>query len=136
MLSKTRETDLPLLRVRLMHWIKETVSLMVDYPQEVKVIQGAPKDGETQLKVIAHPDDIGKIIGKSGRNARSMRVLLLAVSRTTKHTFTLDVVENGGGPKKAPKVAIEQQRDTRKETGATILRTGINDGPENSIIRY
>jgi predicted RNA-binding protein YlqC (UPF0109 family) len=39
------------------------------------------------------PGDIGKVIGKQGRHARSLRVLLGAAGLKHKRSFTLDIVE-------------------------------------------
>jgi predicted RNA-binding protein YlqC (UPF0109 family) len=39
------------------------------------------------------PNDIGKVIGKQGRTARSMRTILSAASMKLKHRFALDIVE-------------------------------------------
>ena len=37
--------------------------------------------------------DVGKVIGKQGRTARSMRTILSAASMKLKHRFSLDIVE-------------------------------------------
>jgi predicted RNA-binding protein YlqC (UPF0109 family) len=85
--------DLRLLRERIKCWMKETVMLMVDFADEVKVVEGSIRDTDTQLKIAVHHDDTGKVIGKTGRNVRSLRICLMAISRSTGHNFTLDVVD-------------------------------------------
>lgn len=87
------DSDLRLLRGRIKHWLRETVMLMVDRAEEVKISEGAIRDTDTQLKVICADSDTGKIIGQGGRNARSLRIVLLAISRSTGHNFTLDIVD-------------------------------------------
>jgi predicted RNA-binding protein YlqC (UPF0109 family) len=37
--------------------------------------------------------DIGKVIGKQGRTARSLRTILAAASMKVRHRFSLDIVE-------------------------------------------
>ena len=44
-----------------------------------------------RLRVAA--SDVGKVIGKQGRTARSMRTILSAASMKLKHRFSLDIVE-------------------------------------------
>ncbi len=44
-----------------------------------------------ELKVA--PEDIGKVIGKQGRTARSIRTLLLAVGTKLNRRFSLEIVE-------------------------------------------
>jgi predicted RNA-binding protein YlqC (UPF0109 family) len=52
------------------------------------------KDGDgTVLRLRVAPSDIGKVIGKQGRTARSMRTILGAASMKLKHRFALDIVE-------------------------------------------
>ncbi len=42
--------------------------------------------------------DVGKVIGKQGRTARSLRTILSAASMKQRHRFSLDIVEEGGTP--------------------------------------
>jgi predicted RNA-binding protein YlqC (UPF0109 family) len=39
------------------------------------------------------PQDVGKVIGKQGRTARSMRTILGAVSTKQHHRYALDILE-------------------------------------------
>jgi uncharacterized protein len=78
---------------RIKNWLRETVMLMVDHADEVKVIEGSVRDNDTQLKIVVHTDDAGKVIGKGGRNVRSLRIALLAISGAIGHNYTLDVVD-------------------------------------------
>lgn len=89
---------------RIKNWLQETVKLMVDHADEVKVVEGCVTDDSTQLKVIIHTDDAGKVIGKQGRNVRSLRITLMAISRAVGHNFAIDVVDSNEG-KRAEKVS-------------------------------
>ncbi len=51
------------------------ISLLVDTPSEVRV--GARRDrAVTVFEVRVDPDDLGQVIGRQGRTARSLRTLL------------------------------------------------------------
>jgi predicted RNA-binding protein YlqC (UPF0109 family) len=50
-------------------------------------------DDGTALKLRVSPQDVGKVIGKQGRTARSMRTILGAVSMKLHHRYTLDILE-------------------------------------------
>ena len=65
---------------------------LVDIPDEVTVRE---VEGEqvTVLELRVAPTDLGKVIGKQGRTARSMRTILGAVSMKMHHRFTLDILE-------------------------------------------
>jgi predicted RNA-binding protein YlqC (UPF0109 family) len=44
------------------------------------------------LRLSVHETDLGKVIGKQGRIARSLRILLLAMSVGAKNKIALDIV--------------------------------------------
>jgi predicted RNA-binding protein YlqC (UPF0109 family) len=72
--------------------VTEIVKALVDEPGAVKVI--VVPDGEvTVLRLEVAPSDIGKVIGKQGRTARSLRTILGAASMKYRHRFALDIVE-------------------------------------------
>jgi hypothetical protein len=79
--------------------VLEMARALVDLPDSVSV--EAFKDGDgTVLRLRVAPGDIGKVIGKQGRTARSMRTILGAASMKLKHRFALDIVEesDAGNP--------------------------------------
>ncbi len=49
----------------------------------------------TVLRLHVAPGDIGKVIGKQGRTARSLRTILGAASMKLQRRFSLDIVEAG-----------------------------------------
>lgn len=72
----------------------ELAKALVDEPEAVVV--EAIADGEsTLLRLYVAPNDIGKVIGKQGRTARSLRTILGAASMKFQHRFGLDIVESG-----------------------------------------
>lgn len=50
---------------------------LVDHPDEIEVTE-ENNHGVVDLKLIVHPDDMGKVIGKQGRIANSIRQILKA----------------------------------------------------------
>lgn len=50
-------------------------------------------DGSICFRVQVAPSDIGKLIGKQGRTARSIRTILGAASMQTGHRYGLDILE-------------------------------------------
>ena len=51
-------------------------------------------EGATVLQLRVAPEDIGKVIGKQGRTARSLRTILSAASMKFQQRFALDIVES------------------------------------------
>jgi len=72
--------------------LKSLVRLMVDWPNEVQVIPVTHEGGVT-LTITSHPKDIGKIIGKMGRTARSLRSIVNAIGMAQKVSIALDIAE-------------------------------------------
>jgi predicted RNA-binding protein YlqC (UPF0109 family) len=67
---------------------------LVDIPDEVGVEEEVQGD-TTTLRLRTARSDVGKVIGKQGRTARSMRTILAAVSMKHRHRYTLDILEEG-----------------------------------------
>ena len=70
--------------------IASVAKVLVDLPNEVSV-QAVPEQGTTVLHLKVAPVDLGKIIGKQGRTARSIRTILGAASMKAQHRFSLDI---------------------------------------------
>ena len=72
--------------------IREIARALVDDPAVVEV-ESVNRDESTVLKLRVAPADVGKVIGKQGRTARSLRTILGAVSMKMHHRYTLDILE-------------------------------------------
>ncbi|HET7104331.1 MAG TPA: KH domain-containing protein [Terracidiphilus sp.] len=72
--------------------VREIARALVDEPASVEV-QSVDRDDSTILKLRVAPQDVGKVIGKQGRTARSVRTILGAVSMKLHHRYTLDILE-------------------------------------------
>jgi uncharacterized protein len=72
--------------------IEDIAKSLVDVPEEVVV---TTVDGEQvtviELKVAAA--DLGKVIGKQGRTARSIRTILGAAGMKLNRRYTLEILE-------------------------------------------
>ena len=65
---------------------------LVDHPDQVSV-QEIPGENNTLVELRVAKEDIGKVIGKEGRTAQSMRTILAAVSTKTGKRAHLDIVD-------------------------------------------
>ena len=74
----------------------EIAQALVDAPEAVRV-EAIKEADSTVLRLYVAPSDIGKVIGKQGRTARSLRTILSAASMKLQHRFALDIVEAGPG---------------------------------------
>ena len=65
---------------------------LVDRPDEV-VVTEVERDRATVLEVRVAPDDLGKVIGKQGRTARSIRTLVASAGLKSRKKFVVEIVE-------------------------------------------
>ena len=72
--------------------VTEIARALVDEPNAV-IVEAVERDESTVLRLRVAPGDVGKVIGKQGRTARSMRTILGAVSMKHHHRYTLDILE-------------------------------------------
>jgi predicted RNA-binding protein YlqC (UPF0109 family) len=72
--------------------IEDIAKALVDIPQDVSVRE---VEGEqvTVLELKVAPSDLGKVIGKQGRTARSIRTILGAAGMKLNRRFTLEILE-------------------------------------------
>lgn len=71
----------------------EIIRALVDQPEDVVVELIQDRDATVIRLRVAH-QDIGKVIGKQGRTARSLRTILGAASMKLHHRFSLDIMED------------------------------------------
>ena len=72
--------------------IEAIAKALVDKPEAVQV-HAVEGEQITVLELRVDPTDIGKVIGKQGRTARSIRTILGAAGMKLKKRFTLEILE-------------------------------------------
>ena len=67
--------------------VEAIAKALVEHPENVQV---RSVDGEqvTVLELRVHPDDLGKVIGRQGRTAKSMRTILGAAGMKLRKRLT------------------------------------------------
>ncbi|HTM44985.1 MAG TPA: KH domain-containing protein [Polyangiaceae bacterium] len=72
--------------------ISTIAQALVDDPDSVEVQEIDEGDGAL-IELRVAPDDIGKVIGKEGRTAQSMRAILMAASSKMGRRAHLDILD-------------------------------------------
>ena len=72
--------------------IKSIASSLVDKPEEVEIHE-VTGDTTTGYELKVAQEDLGKIIGKQGKTAKAMRILLGAAAAKDKRRAVLEIVE-------------------------------------------
>ena len=76
----------------LIDLVREIAQSLVDDAASV-MVDATPDGDGTLLRLRVAPGEVGKVIGKQGRTARSLRTILSAAGMKLKHRFALDIVE-------------------------------------------
>ena len=72
--------------------VEQMAKALVDEPEQVSVQTMEDREG-TVLELRVGPNDLGKVIGKQGRTARSLRTILGAAGMKQHKRFTLEILE-------------------------------------------
>jgi predicted RNA-binding protein YlqC (UPF0109 family) len=65
---------------------------LVESPDEVHA-HSYDTDQATVIELEVAEADLGKVIGRQGRTARAMRILLSAAGQKTRRRYTLDIID-------------------------------------------
>ena len=98
-------------------FLEYIVKGLVDNPDSVEITRTVDEMGVLLLLTV-HPDDMGKIIGKAGNTAKSIRTLLRVVGMKTDARVNLKIEEPEGG--KGPSYARD---DARQAAPAPVAAT-------------
>jgi predicted RNA-binding protein YlqC (UPF0109 family) len=77
-------------------FVETVVKAIVDNPDDVKTVRSVDEMG-VLIELTVNPEDMGKIIGKEGRTAKSIRTLLRVLGAKNNARVNLKIVEPEGG---------------------------------------
>ncbi len=72
--------------------VKYIVHSLVDQPDQISVTQ-IPGEEESVIELRVAQKDLGKVIGKNGRIAKSLRTVLQAAGTKQGKNYTLEIVD-------------------------------------------
>ncbi|MCK4690343.1 MAG: KH domain-containing protein [Desulfuromonadales bacterium] len=73
--------------------IEHIAKSLVEKPDEIVISEEEAEDGTVLVKLAAAQEDMGRIIGKQGRNAKAMRTLLNAKATRENRRAVLQIME-------------------------------------------
>lgn len=77
-------------------FLEHVITSLVDNPSAVKIKRTVDEMG-VLLTLDVHPDDMGKVIGRSGNTAKAIRTLLRVVGMKNNARVNLKINEPEGG---------------------------------------
>ncbi|MGB6545928.1 MAG: KH domain-containing protein [Candidatus Acidiferrales bacterium] len=72
--------------------VEAIAKALVDHPDQVQV-NSVEGEQVTVLELRVDPTDLGKVIGRQGRTAKSIRTILGAAGMKVKKRLTLEILE-------------------------------------------
>lgn len=116
-------------------FVEYVVKAIVDNPDKVE-IKLTEDEREVLLKLSVDPDDMGKIIGKAGATAKSIRTLLRVLGAKSDARFNLKIVEPEGSehaaasheePQSAQAEAPVDEGDAKLDAIKAKAKEGLED---------
>jgi len=92
-------------------FVETVVKAIVDNPNDVKTNRTVDEMG-VLIELTVNPEDMGKIIGKEGRTAKSIRTLLRVLGAKNNARVNLKIVEPEGGRE----VRVPEAKDEEKSS--------------------
>jgi len=88
-------------------FLEYAVKALVDHPESVETTRTIDQMG-VLLTLVVHPDDMGKIIGKSGKTAEALRIFLRVVGMKGNARVNLKINEPVGGTRSLEVKTVDQ----------------------------
>ena len=95
-------------------FIEYIVKSLVGKPDEVKIERRIDERG-VLLELTVDPEDLGRVIGKRGSTAQSIRTLLRALGTKNDARYNLKIVDNGEPQDRAPREDRNTNRKPRDD---------------------
>src|SRR5476651_2572334 len=91
--------------------IEFVVKSLVSNPEAVQVERRIDEKG-VLLELTVDPEDLGRVIGKRGATAQSLRTLLRALGTKNDARYNLKIIDNGVGPYRNDAPSSDGQQST------------------------
>ncbi len=122
-------------------FVEYVVKSLVSKPDAVKIDRRIDEKG-VLLELSVDPEDLGRVIGKRGATAQSLRTLLRALGTKNDARYNLKIIDNGpadysrntkpeGHEKPAREVKLEEDKTDSEET-----EINLNESSESSEDRF
>lgn len=76
-------------------FLEYVVKALVNHPEDIKIKRTIDEMG-VLMSLDVHPDDMGKVIGRSGNTAKAIRILLRVVGMKNNARINLKINEPAG----------------------------------------
>jgi predicted RNA-binding protein YlqC (UPF0109 family) len=120
-------------------FIEFVVKSLVNNPDAVSIERTIDEKG-VLLELTVDPEDLGRVIGKRGATAQSLRTLLRALGTKNDARYNLKIVDNGEGPTARPPrddkpvdTTAPDNTSTASDDDVTVMDDSKDDVPAESV---
>ena len=115
-------------------FVEFVVKSLVSKPDAVSIVRSVDEKG-VLLELTVDPEDLGRIIGKRGATAQSLRTLLRALGTKNDARYNLKIVDNG--PQDGRRVERESRHDAtpskeEADVSSNATAAAVDDDEENT----
>ncbi len=100
-------------------FVEYVVKALVNNPEDVQVHRSVDDMG-VLLELEVNPEDMGKVIGKAGATAKSIRTLLRVLGSRNDARVNLKIIEPEGGTGGQPREEVDGQTEPASEGAQEI----------------
>lgn len=108
-------------------FVEYVVKSLVSQPDAVKIERRIDEKG-VLLELTVDPEDLGRVIGKRGANAQSLRTLLRALGTKNDARYNLKIIDNGIQPQPSGTVPADDRPADEDQSAA------ITPPPEDDVV--
>lgn len=112
-------------------FVEFIVKSLVGKPDAVKVERRIDEKG-VLLELTVDPEDLGRVIGKRGATAQSLRTLLRALGTKNDARYNLKIVDNGEYPAGAAAPAASTSAPSSADEDDDVL--GIEEDESSDVV--
>lgn len=95
-------------------FVEFIVKSLVGNPDAVSVVRSVDEKG-VLLELTVDPEDLGRVIGKRGATAQSLRTLLRALGTKNDARYNLKIVDTGDGESRPPRAEGSTTRSNEEQ---------------------
>ena len=112
-----------MVKERDQEFLEIVVTSLVDNPESVHIERNVDEMG-VLLTLDVHPDDMGKIIGRSGNTAKAIRTLLRVVGLRNNARINLKINEPEGG---------KRSMEAKEQEAAAVAEAPVAEAPAEEV---
>lgn len=108
-------------------FVEFVVKSIVGNPDAVSVVRSVDEKG-VLLELTVDPEDLGRVIGKRGATAQSIRTLLRALGTKNEARYNLKIVDNG-----EPRAERAPREDAGSSSGSGMAMSSATASDDDDV---